>query len=94
VAVDVLVTSHVRERREARHLSLVALASAADLKKSFLGNAETGMTDFRVSQLQRLAQVLECHPMDLITFPGFPWCPCRQSAHAEAPGEGQGHAPA
>jgi predicted transcriptional regulator len=85
VAVDVLVISHVRELREDRCLSLATLAEAADLKKSFLGNAETGLTDFRVSQLQRLAQVLHCHPMDLITFPGFPWCPCQHGAREAVP---------
>jgi transcriptional regulator with XRE-family HTH domain len=85
VSVDVLVTSHVRELREARHLSLVALAKATDLKKSFLGNAETGLTDLRVSQLYRLALALECHPLDLVSFPGFPWCPCRQAAREAVP---------
>ena len=79
--VDVLVTCHVRERREARHLSLRALAEATDLKKSYLSNAETGLTDLRISQLHRLALALECHPLDLITFPGVPWpCPCPQGA--------------
>jgi transcriptional regulator with XRE-family HTH domain len=85
VAVDVLVIPHVREYREDRQLSLVTLAGAADLKKSFLSNAENGLTDFRVSQLWRLAQVLECHPLDLVTFPGFPWCPCQHADHKGAP---------
>ena len=79
----VLVESHVRQRREERGWSLTALAEAADLKKSYLANAETGLTDFRVSQIQRLAQILDCHPCDLITFPGFAWPrPCQPAPPA------------
>lgn len=77
--LEVLVESHVRAIREARQLSLVRLAEAVGLKKSYLANAETGLTDFRVSQLVRLAQVLDCDPLDLISFPGVPRpCPCQQ----------------
>jgi transcriptional regulator with XRE-family HTH domain len=85
--VEALVEINVRRLRRALGLSLVAVATASDMSKSHLAEAEVGDAEFRVSELARLARVLRVAPWDLLTFREFPSpTPCTHKETPHVPG--------
>lgn len=62
-------SNRVRELREARGLSQVALATAASLTRQSVGSIEAGRTTPAVDVALRLARALECTVEDLFDVP-------------------------
>lgn len=59
----------VRELREARGLTLQALAREIDVNLTHLSNVEHGRYSIGFGRLEALAAALSCEVADLFTFP-------------------------
>jgi transcriptional regulator with XRE-family HTH domain len=61
------MTNRLKELREARRLSLVALAARVGTTGQEISHLELGKRNLTVQWLKRLAQALGCHPWAIVS---------------------------
>lgn len=59
----------VRNLRKRKGLQQAALASLAELNKTYMGMIERGETSITLEKVYQLARALECDVADLLPFP-------------------------
>ncbi len=62
ISMEAVVGRNIRALRQARNLTLEALAAACDLTKGQMSKIETGSVSTPLSTIDRIAQVLEADP--------------------------------